>query len=399
MSRVFAIPRSDDRASLDWFVRDLDAEVEQLSSEQVKKLALTDGILVVPGQDVFSASVSVSARNKSDLRAACMFHLEDELAEPVSDAHFAIGEKDADSGERMVQVLSESAMGVYFEALENSAGGRSDTIKFITDTNLLSQAAEPVIYDGDGVVLLYDGDNAYAIDGVMAAELVPAILQESDAEIFDYVTGSAPVLNLQRLSIEARPAGMSSYPSFIARYLDARDALDLRQGKYQAKSQLDFGGLKKWRLSLVMSGIAAVIGIAYVGVSAMRLNTAADEMYHDSITLYQTVFPDETRVTNPANEVRKKLSSTTISEAGPSNVMGLLSVFYASVSNIEGVEVNSVSYNSGADRLSSSLKFTSYEEREAFKQDIERKQLTIELGGVSQQNGILIGNAVIGRAS
>lgn len=389
MSVVFAIPDSERPDELIWYLARTPGDAEMLSEDDLASVRPDDILLVVSGRDVFLGSVTLVARNEKELRSAALYQLEDDLAEPVSQMFAAVGERPADPTDpRDVCVVSQARLTHWLSLLEVFPSAKSNA-RIVSDTSLLKHGADPLIFDGDDMVIVRDGEKVFALDRHNAAELLPALLQSPDYSRFTLIQGQGSVLD--PASFTARRN--ASYPEFVSQYLSPKAGLDIRQGEYRAHRPMDIGFARRWKGSLVLASMAAILWLGFTGLSVMRLNAETGQLYKRAVSAYQAAFPDERNVVDPHASVMSKLRLNPGAQSV--RVTELLSTFYRGLESIEGVEIESVSFNSETGRLTTSLKFTGYEDRDRLKQALESLGLLLELGGVSQEDGFLVGQAVI----
>ncbi len=393
MSTVFAIMGSEPETGLIWYRREAGGEAVRLSDEELSRTKADEAVLIVSGRDVFTGEVELLARNTKQLRTAALYQLEDDLAEPVGSLHLALGKKPSDGArEQPVAVVSNMRMQAWKDLFQPVAETIAPRQSMLVDTDMVRAADTPVIFDGEGVVILFDGQRANAIDAELAPEIVPAMLQEADLADPEYIVGDRPVLSMTGFT----PSETISYPAFVSRFIGSA-SIDLYQDGYRQQSSFDLGFARRWAVTSALAIIAAGLWLGYLGVSALQLERETERLYQSSLTAYRAMFPEESRVVDPHRATLTKLGDSATGSSG--SVTGLMSAFYRGLEQVENVEIVALGYNSQSNRLTSSLKFGSYQDRDKLKQVLETAGLSIELGGVAQEDGFLVGQAVIGGAS
>ncbi len=398
MSILFAIPDTVASADLHWFYSEQNGEVEPVLADELSDLQADRIALIVSGRDVYSGTIDAVTRSEKQLREIALYQLEDDLAEPVAGLHLALGPSLGEVGSaRRVNIVSQARMTQWMDALKRAGGKFAERTKIISDTSLFDSAPSGFLFDGDGVVLLKTSDGMCAMDPGTAAELVPALLQSSGDRVESLVIGEDAVL-ADSLNVSPEARQTLSYVELVSRRIWEETGLDLRQGQYRTAESVDIGFLNKWTGTLALAAGVCLVWLMYQGVSAYQLNRAADGLYQQSVDRYKAVFPDEGVVANPRARVAEKLRNSNIAMSDVP-ATALMSGFYQALSGTEGVELVSMSFNGGTGLISSSLKFSSYQDRDTFKQAIEKVGMSVELGGVSQEDGILVGQAIIGVGS
>lgn len=398
MSILFAIPNTETSSRLQWFLSDSPGEADPVAETDLSVIKASRTVLVASGRDVFSGRIETVARSEKQLRQIALFQLEDELAEPLSNLHAAIRTKAGGAeSERRVDVVSHAAISNWINALETSLGKSADNVQIIADTSLLLETGQASLFEGFETVLISNGINAYALDVGLADQMVPALLQSWDLTGYHLYSENQGLLSPD---IASRAADVTSvtYPDFVADLLWNYEGLNLRQGTYRAAEKVDLGFAQKWVGTLVLAAICACLWLGYMALTVNRLEAETDRLYQQSVTAYRQIFPDEGNVANPLARVTEKLRNTSaVSAEVP--LTTLLSAYYTALSKVEGVELVSVSFSGTTGRLTSSLKFSSYQDRDKLKQVMDAAGLNIQLGGVAQEEGFLVGQAVIGGAS
>ena len=398
MTVLFALEDDRVETGLSWFLADEYGRAIAVAADELELQRADETVMIVSGQDVFIGEIDAVARSEKELRTAALYQLEDDLAEPVSKLHIALGEKPVGtSHRRRVAVISDARMAQLVSALEDAGFPGASQAKIIPDTSLLLARGEAVLWDGDGRVLLCDGSVVYAVDGEVAIELVPALLQSMEASGLSYISGPSPALadsaSVQDV-IQARTE-VSGYADFIAQLLTSQSGIDLRQDMYASRKSVKVDA-RGWIGSLVLAGVALAAWVGYLGVSTLHLEGEADRLYDVSVQAYRTAYPAETRVVDPLKMTRARLTDVPGSGAG-GKVSGLLTAFYKGLEDVEGVQLESFNYSASTGRLTANLRFSSYQDRDQLKRVFEESGLSLDLAGVSQNNGVLSGQAVIER--
>lgn len=395
MSVLFAIESSDVPTGLLWYLADGQGRAEPVGADRLNKTGAQDAVLVVSGRDVFTGEADILARSDKEMRTAALFQLEDDLAEPPSDLHVAIGAKSTGAtNRRKVAVASLKQMESWIDRLAAADLPSGLQPRIVADTSLLDARGEPVLFDGGGQVLLYTGQTNCAVDADIASELIPALLQDDDIAELDYLHDGGQQFQAGVPGVTLRPLGHEAYPDFLAGLLAPGVGLNLRQGNFRGQSDLDLGFAQRWIGSLAIAAIVFTLWLSYLGLSAQRLNSETDRLYQTAVRAYQSLYPDEARVVDPHGQTMTKLSGLSGSDTN-TGVSGLLSTFYKGLEQVEGVELVDISYNQQTGRLSTKLKFASYEARDQLKQVMEGLGLSIDLPGVTQADSFLIGQAVL----
>lgn len=397
MSILFAItPREG--AAPQWYFARTPNEVTPVADDALGDHRADRTVWLVPGTDVSLADIDVTARSAADQRIAALYQLEDELSEQVSRLHIAIGPKRADQlQQRDAAVISQKRMDEILGQLDLYPAEFSANVEVVPETSLFRMTGAPVIYDGDDRLIVSDGANeVLAIDPVVGHDLLPALVHQLSIGSADVYSGSSALLPgiqlpAQFVATEIEPI---SFAQFVSSPLLAGEGIDLRQAEYAPKRQFRIG-ISGWTSTLVLAGAAFAIWLVASMVSVAQLESETDSIYDGMVSAYAESFPDEGTVDDPRRAVALKLGDAT-SGAGTTGFIDLAAVFYAGIREVEGVELDGYSYDQSTGRLTATLRFSGYQDRDQLKQIFDRQGVPITLGGARQDNGALVGEAILG---
>ena len=394
MSVLFSRLPGTDGAGI-WFIARSNEDVEIVSPADLGSVSADRVVVLVPGTEVFLATVTAATRSLADLRTAALYQLEDDLSQPVNELHLAVGQRDgADQNTRNVAVVSRSAMAVWNTACEALPDNIKERFEFIPETSLFLDG-EPFVFDGDERAIVFDGQKSWACDPSMAADIVPALLQH--LELQDVALLSAQGAVLRPADTPENRFGTSTnvlnFASFAAPHLLEGAGINLLQADFSRKnaSNVRLGG---WSSTFWLAAAALLIWIFTLGVSVFGLNRASDDLYQSMVTAYARAFPDQGRVVDPSREVSLRLRNAP-GRDGVSFV-GLTAALYSGLSDVEGVALQGLTYDRSTGRITASLQFAGYEARDQLRDSFESRGLVLELGGARQEGGIIVGEASLG---
>ena len=399
MSVLFAVSPKHEAMPEWYFARD-PLTVERVATAEIGSIKADRVVWLVPGTETLIAKIESSARTMADLRVASLYELEDEVSQQVNTLHIAIGEKRVDQPQyRDVAVISRPLMTGILAHLDDYPAEFISRVEFVPETSLFKANGMPFIYDGDGRLLLCDGENyADAVDPVIAADLLPALIHQSEISEAEVFSGAEPVLPGIQLpaNFKSLAAEPMRFVEFVASPLIAGEGLNLRQAEFAPKRNMKIG-VSGWTSSLILAAAACLIWLGVSFVSVMQLNAETDRLYDRMIAAYASAFPEESPVTDPRRAVAAKLGDLPGAQSGVSFI-DLASVFYAGVREVEAVELDGFSYDKSSGRLTATLRFSSYQDRDQLKQFFDTQGIPITLGGARQEGGMLVGEAIIGEA-
>ena len=399
MSVLFAI-QPDGLSAPEWYLARTPGEVELIPADLIETVQADRIVWLVAGTDVFLSEIEAAARSVEELRTAGLYQLEDELSQPVSSQHLALGPKDpVKPGARHAAVISLNRLSEILDQLSDYSEEFASRVELIPETSLITGSGGSVIYDGDDRLLVSNGiAPALAIEPKLASILLPALLHQLDVTEIDVYESSQPVVPQAPLPAELilNAAGQISYPRFISSPLLDGAGINLRQGRFAPKRKMKIG-ISGWTGTFALAGLALAVWLGSLGLSVVQLNSETDRLYDEMRSAYAAAFPREGDVLDPRRAVVSKLQGAGAGSGMPSFIE-LASAFYTGVRSVEGVELDGFSYDRSTGRLTATLRFSGYQDRDALKQTFDRQGIPIQLGGARQENGMLVGEAILGGA-
>ena len=384
----------------EWYLTKSPNEVDAIPLDELGRVSADRVVWLIPGTDVHLANIEATARSMADLRTMALFQLEDDISQAVSAMHIAIGPKSpANPNLRPAALVSRSDMQSWLLSLDALPEEFASRIEFIPETSLFPGAGIPFIYDGDERFLISDGETApLAVDPELVVDMVPALIQQAELSEAELFQGSGHRVEMAPLpaSFKLGPAIAQSFPQFVSSPLLEGAGINLRQGEFATRSKMSFK-VTGWTGSFALAGAAVFLWIAASLTGLLQLNSASDRLYENMVTAYATTFPSEGRVVDPRREVVAKLRNQPGTANGP-DFITLTSVFYSGLQNVEGVELENFSFDASTGQLTATLRFSGYQDRDLLKQIFEQQGLPISLGGARQDEGALVGEAILGGA-
>lgn len=228
-------------------------------------------IVLVPSEHVVLLETDAVSARRAQLARAVPFALEDQLASPVEDLHFALPERIV--GARLgVAVVARETLRGWLDTLAQN-GIRPDII--IPDSLAL-----PVTNDGATVLveparalLRWGAALACACDTAALAQwlgmIAPATVQVHDFR-------QAPRLDLP-VEVARYHERQSDPLAFLAAQLAQEPALNLLQGEFAA-SHRHLPAQKLWRRAALLAAAGVILALAYAGGDYLRLKRESDRL-------------------------------------------------------------------------------------------------------------------------
>ncbi len=249
-------------------------------------------VVLVPSEQVLLLDAPALSKQSSQLAKAVPFALEDRLASPVEELHFALGARSGDAS-IVVAVVARDVLRGWIDTLAQH-GIHADAL--IPETLALP-------WSDDCATLLIENGRALLRSGAAQASAceianLPGWLAASPPvtfEVFDFRAEPAQVL----------PATIARYHerqrdplTFFAAQLGAEPAPNLLQGEF-APQHRQVPAQRLWRLAAILAAAALLLGFIYsVGdwlrlrAESARLDVAMRDTLHASFPKFDHVDGD-----------------------------------------------------------------------------------------------------------
>src|SRR3954468_5355391 len=311
-----------------WMVCDQDGHVvvNAMSGELLQAAPLSVGrrtVVIVPATDALATEVEAPAKSASKLAQVIPFALEERVADEVEDLHFALGDRNAETGRVPVVVVSRARIDAWLTELR-AAGLNPDAI--------YSEASLLPAMPGQMIALL-DGD-ALTLKLAEGPPLVMPALSITDAVVMVLATQVAPVAGL-----EAAPLGLLLYTGHdewqahqdevealrgrfaggkaqllpdgplgvLAPAAAAAEAINLLQGALAVSSPMQ-QNWKSWRVAAVLAASLLCLHLGARYFELMRLDkteAALDASIQDA---FRVAMPDQHNAVNARRRVEARVT-------------------------------------------------------------------------------------------
>lgn len=322
------------------------AEKAMLGSRSSK-----DSLVVIPGQWVRVFSHDLPKMRQREQLSAAKFSVEDKLAAPLEEQHCVLGAGD----DQRLAVIAHDKMDAITQVLSQAGLGAA---RICADFDVLKSQSQP-LHLADRII----------VPGPIGHSLDPAMAEFANIQ-------SSEDISLSRVSA----------------MIDAGSALDLRGGSYAARGA-GFGGFSA--ASLKRSAVLLAVLLGSYGLweaSKLRATKAhSADLKAQSRALY-TQATGKAAPANPARAVTRALSGATGDEA---DFLLLSSSLFKAMETVDGVMIDSLQFDVSRGQLNLRLIYPSFEAATALEDAAKAQGLTFNPGGVREQAGQRIGDAVV----
>ena len=349
-----------------WMVCNEDGHVvvNAVSGELIQAAPLGVGrrtVIIVPATDVLVTEAEAPAKSASKLAQVIPYALEERVADEIEDLHFALGDRNAETGRVPVVVVSRARIDAWL--VELRAAGLSPQA-------IYSEASLLPAMPGQLIALL-DGDSL-TLKLAEGPPLVMPALSLTDAFEMTLATQVAPVAGL-----EAAPLGLLLYAghdewqahehavdalrerftgvkvqllphgplNVLAPAAAGAEAVNLLQGALAVTSPLQ-QGWKSWRVAAVLAGalLCLHLGARYFELS--RLNKSEATLDASIQDAFRAAMPGQQNATNARRRIEARLNELHGS-GGSGSLLPALSALANARSAAPGATIEGLTYRNG----------------------------------------------------
>lgn len=321
-------------------------------------------IVLVPATEVLTTTVHMPVRSASKIRTALPYALEENLANDISDLHFASGRRQ-ENGRLPVAVTAHEKMSGWLERLravgltpaqllpENYGLGKiPGTMSVLIDDN--------TVMFNDGADIEFVMQDVKPSDVLIAAgrlgeqendndndndkhtgHLIAFCTPEQDEQLsHDWITLRH---ELQSVDVNILPDGV--LPK-LAVTIAAGHGVNLLQGQYGEKSEYS-SYFKPWKTAAILLLILVMTGLTSKGVDYYRLLEEESALREQFNAEYQILRPNDTReILDPINTVaslRRGMGASTT----PQLFLPSLRELGAAMAANSAAQIEGISYRAG----------------------------------------------------
>lgn len=245
-------------------------------------------VVLVPGAEVLLLETPAVSRNRSQLAKAVPYALEDQLAQPVEELHFALAAK-ADGGNIGVAAMAHARLKQWLAELA-AAGVHPDQM-------LPDSLALPV-----GRLLIESGSAQLRLAPWRAAALEPELLAEwlefaddgslPEIEVFD--TRFQPPQELP-LPVRAYHERQGDALALLAPGVAAEPALNLLQGDYAPRHR-SAPAARWWRRAAAAAAVLVVLAFVQLALERFALARESERLENAMRDVLVQSFPEMEKV-------------------------------------------------------------------------------------------------------
>lgn len=346
--------------------------------------------IIVPGTEVLGLQAVIPARNEAQARRAAPFAVEDDVGEPIENAHVALGPKPVDPQvPRLINVASNVQMQAWLATL--AAAGLQDA-SLVAAHSILPPGN--VLVEAGALVLGRLNGRTFSMERAVGDDVFISLVENS-GEVQVYGASLARALNVapagQGLSDEAAIYGL------FASWASEQPLLDLRQGSFQVRRSVDLKGIKDWRWAGALAAVLTLAWIATLGLQTHAMNLRSAELDTRITSFVQAGWPEA------GGDPQRALAQVNAGrgQAGTSfpSVLTATAVLFDGLEAVAGSELRSIRYDRQRRQLSAIVSFEGFEGADALTSAIAENGLTVRAGDARQSGNRVIAELTLEAAS
>jgi len=228
-------------------------------------------IALVPAEQVVLLETDAVSARRAQLAQAVPFALEDQLASPVEELHFALSERVA--GARLgVAVVARTVLRDWIQTLEQLSI-RADAIVPDSLAVPLPGDAAAVLIEPDRTLLRWGQTHACVCETAALGEWLTVIAPEA-VHVHDFRV--APRLNLP-VEVARYHERQTDPLALLGQVLAREPVINLLQGEFTPNHR-HMPARTLWRRAALLAATGAVLALAYAGGDYLRLKRESDRL-------------------------------------------------------------------------------------------------------------------------
>ncbi|UXI67563.1 type II secretion system protein GspL [Tahibacter amnicola] len=296
-------------------------------------------VVLVPAAQVLLLEAAAVTRQRAQLIKAVPYALEDQLAQPVEELHFALAGK-VEQGRVGVGAVAHATLKAWLTQL-SEAGIRPDVL--IPES--LALPVGGLLVEGDGALL--------RLASWRAAALEPDFLLEWLEMAND---GSLPPLEVFDSRLAARlhlPVPVTAYHErqrdvlgLLAERIGAEPVLNLLQGEYAPRHRTA-PVARWWRLAAVLAGAAILLTFAQMAVERYSLSRQSQRLDDAMRAVLLQSFPEMEKVAGDPAALMKSAMQRLGDGAGTGGLLHILGQIAPIIGSTTRLTTRSVEFRNG----------------------------------------------------
>jgi general secretion pathway protein L len=333
--------------SLTWLAQD--AQGRALSGANAgapppETLARSRRILVlVPSEQVLLLDTPRMSAQRAQFAKALPFALEDQLASPVEDLHFALPER-LNEARVPVAVVERSVLRGWIERLARD-GIRPDVL--IPEALAMPCAdGATLVVEEKRALLRMAPAQAGASDLAGLQDWLSLVVEDGElAKLQVYDFRLAPALNLP-VAVSNYHARQRDVLAFFAAQLGAEPLLNLLQGEF-APAHRQAPALRLWRVAAALAAAAVLLFFVYFGVDYWRLSHESRQLDAAMRDAQHESFPEMDKVDGDPRQLMESALTRIRGGADAGGLLRVLAQIAPTLGSTTRTTLKSIEYHNG----------------------------------------------------
>ncbi len=359
-------------------------------------------IIIVPGEDVVIAEVTLPGQKKQKLLAALPFALEDQLIDDVADLHFVLGPRHG-NGEYVVAVVNRERMQMWVDICDE-LGLRVDVMVpdiFALSTNT---GTWTILLEDTRSIVRTGVHSGFAVDHSNLNQLLSTTITDAEGvtpEKIDIIDCRDININADDFSLDSGiELHVNNFKSdsliWIAEHFDYEAPINLLFGEFSRKEKVK-GQLRKWYPAAILLAIIILLNVTTKIVNYISLSNENKKLTTTMNALYKRTFPEAKRIVNAPAQMQQKLQ---VLQSRSGNSQSSLAAMLTKITPVlratPGFMIKSLRYQEGRINIEAELRnFAALNQLE--KSLSERVGMKVEIKSASQTKNKVISRIEIKR--
>ena len=352
-------------------------------------------IALAPVESVLCLARTVPGRSVSQIARALPFAVEEFVTQDIETMHLAHGP--IARGEPVSCVLVDRQLLADWLAAIRSSG--LATTFMAPDASLLPRDSAAVLFEGQDA-LLRTGPHLTRLDGRALPDALAAAAPDPAAPDDAAPSGEAPrlaVIGADPAQVEALrhviPHEVVEHPiegsvlRFLSSHFDGARDINMLQGPFAPPRRTGVAA-GRWR---TVAALAALWLVVFVGVrfgEGLWADYRADGLQAEAATLYRELYPEARPPRNAYVEMRRRVGQP--ERAAGADFEVLLGTLAGAIdAAVQGVELQSLSFNETRGELTTELSLREYADLDRLRLQLEEQGLVVHIGSAEERDGIV----------
>ena len=338
-------------------------------------------VFVVPGEEVLLTTANVPSRQNRQIVQAVPYAVEEQLASDVEDCFFALGERN-DQGEILISVCGIEQMESWVEFLSHLEVA---VTTMVSETSLVETSGAVAVVDDDRVHVRWSNGSGLTVPSGQLAMTLATDKEELPFEITgNHVAVASLAIQLSELEAGDREVSRNLVEEtgfyLLCCQFNGRET-NLLQGPYKVEEKRS-GLAMVWRSVAILAGVAVLLHLLLLAGQGWFLSHKASGYRAASLSLYQSIFPDDRNLRDLRRRWNSHLGRSEASGSG-----AFIALFGRATQGLPGagLTLQKVNFNESRGDLILQVAGDRSELLVQYSQRLSSEGVDAEIGTISQE--------------